>query len=172
MTGLTSQKAEKQSAIIEVRFNSLQMLAIDRALGKAAGCFPMAQEWYQLNLAHHAELARGRSVLLTFPAQLGVMPRLHGQLPDCHAEWLPVIIQALRAHRGTILLAKVMTGLYEAVAWGFAQELYALDGIFDVATMAGRQRLLARRSVMERLHGLPSAYSDVQAALEAMRHGC
>lgn len=168
MTGLTSQKAEKQSAIIEVRFNSLQMLAIDRALGKAAGCFPMAQEWYQLNLSHHAELARGRSVLLTFPAQLGVMPRLHGQLPDCHAEWLPVIIKALRAHRGTILLAEVMTGLYEAVAWGFAQELYE----FDMATMAGRQRLLARRLVMERLHGLPPELSDVLAAMEAAGHGC
>lgn len=170
MAELTSQNVGNRISMIEVRFNSLQMMAIERALGKAEGCYRVLQSWYQLQLCHHAELSRGRSVLLTFPARLGDRVRLHGQPPDCPAEWLPVMIQAMRGQAGTVLLAEVLTGLYEAIVWGYAEELYELDGIFDAATLAGRQRLLSRRLVMERLHGLPPEYSDVQAALEAMCH--
>ena len=170
MTEMTSQKQRNRNAVIEVRFNSLQMIAIERALGKAEGCYLLFQDWYQLHLRYSAQLSRGRSVLVSFPALLGEREKLHGQLPDCRAEWLPMMIKALRQQVGTRLLAEVLTGLYEAIAWGFAEELYAFDGIFDVATLAGRQRLLARRMVMKHLPpAAPAESLSPEVSFESMR---
>lgn len=157
---------------MEVRFNSLQMFAIDRALGKFEGGFRVTQEWYALTLSHHAEIARGRSVLVSFPMAAGACPRVHGQPPDCRTEWLPVIIKALQQNEGTMLLAEVLTGLYEAIVWGFAEELNEFDGMFDVATIAGRERILARRAVMERLHGLTEEAKEILTVREGLHHGC
>lgn len=46
-----------------------------------------------------------------------------------------------------------MTGLYEVIAWGFGEELYFMDGIFDLATIGGRKRLKKWVAVIEKIHG-------------------
>ncbi len=46
-----------------------------------------------------------------------------------------------------------------------------MTGLLDVATIAGRQRLLAQREVMERLHGLTPATADLMAFIEEAHHG-
>ena len=56
--------------------------------------------------------------------------------------------------------AEVLTGLYEAIAWGYAEELAEFDGLFDLATVAGRQRMLARRSAMEHMHNYSPSLAD------------
>lgn len=146
--------------LIEVRLNSLQMFTIDEVLEKVKDSFMMVQSWYQVGLSHKEELAAGRSVVLTFPARLGTMPAdYRGAVPDVRAEWLPVIIRALKDNMH-YRLADLLTGLYEAIAWGYGEELYEFDGLFDLATIAGCQRLLARRSVMEKMHNFTPAMLD------------
>ena len=63
-------------------------------------------------------------------------------------------------------LAELFAALYEAIAWGYGAELYEFDGIFDLATIGGRQRLMARRMVMEKIHGFASIRADSLANRE------
>lgn len=154
--------------IIEVRFNNLQLLYIDEALGRVDASGLMRDSWYRLGMEYRRERAAGKSVILTFPARLGSLPAdFYGAKPEARGEWLPVIIRALQKSGVSFTLAEVLTAVYEAIAWGYAVELAEFDGLFDLATIAGRQKLLARRAVMEKLHNVTSAISDPVAAIEA-----
>ena len=89
------------AGIIEVRFNNLQYLQIEDALGRASGLSIVRDSWYRIGFDHKAELSGGRSIILTFPARLGALPaQLYGIKPDARAEWLPVIIRALQKVHG------------------------------------------------------------------------
>lgn len=152
--------------VMEVRLDRLQMLAIDDALGHLDGNCLLTESWYRLGLAHKAELTAGKSVILTLPACLGKMPEdFYGKAPDVPARWLPVIIRALQARR-YYRLAELLTALYEAIVWGYGAELYEFDGLFDLATIAGRQRLLSRKQAMEKMHGLSPAMSNSVTSIE------
>lgn len=141
------------NGIIEVRFNNLQYLQIEDALGRINGLSIVRDSWYRIGFDHKAELSGGRSIILTFPARLGALPaNFYGTKPDVRAEWLPSIIRALQTVKSSYTFAEVLTGLYEAIAWGYAEELSEFDGLFDLATIAGRQRILARKSAMEHMH--------------------
>ena len=169
---MTSQKRYDVPELVEVRLNSLQLLYIDEALGRVDVSGLLRESWYRLGLEHQRARAEGKSVILTFPARLGALPAdCYGIKPDCRGEWLPVIIRALQKSGISFTLAEVLTAVYEAIAWGYGAELSAFDGLFDVATIPGRQRLLARREVMERLHGLSPATADPVAFIEEARHG-
>lgn len=147
--------------IIEVRFNNLQFLQIDEALGRVEGTSMVKNSWYRLSFDHSTELGGGRSVILTFPARLGALPAdFYGIKPDARAEWLPVIIRALQVSKVSYRLAEVLTAVYEAIVWDYAAELAEFDGLFDLATIAGCQRLLARRESMEHMHHLTPAISS------------
>jgi len=139
--------------VIEVRFNNLQLLCIDEALGCVDTPGLMRESWYRLGMDHARERAAGKSVILTFPTRLGNLPMNYGGVrPDCRGEWLPVIIHALQERGKNPLLAEVLTAVYEAIAWGYGEELAEFDGLFDLATIAGKKRLLARRDAMEHMH--------------------
>ena len=154
--------------IIEVRFNNLQLLYIDEALGRVDVSGLMRESWYRLGIEHQRERAAGKSVILTFPTRLGALPAdYYGTKPDCRGEWLPVIIRALQKTGVSYSLAEVLTAVYEAIAWGYGEELAEFDGLFDVATIAGRQRLLARRAAMEKMHNLSPSAGDAIAAIES-----
>ena len=160
------------AGIIEVRFNNLQYLQIEEALGRASVLSIVRDSWYRIGFDHKAELSGGRSIILTFPTRLGTLPAdFYGAKPDARAEWLPVIIRALQKVGNSYAFAEVLTGLYEAVAWGYAEELAEFDGLFDLATIAGRKRLLARRSAMEHMHNysprLTATPVDTLTAIES-----
>ena len=139
--------------MIEVRFNALQLLYIDEALGRTEQFSVIHDSWYRLGIEHGQARAAGRTVILTFPTRLGALPGdFYGEKPDCRGEWLPVIIRALQKTHISFSLAEVLTAVYEAIAWGYAEELAEFDGLFDLATIPGRQRLLARRGAMEKMH--------------------
>ena len=122
---------------------------------------------YRLGLEHQRARAEGKSVILTFPARLGALPAdFYGIKPDCRGEWLPVIIRALQKSGISYSLAEVLTGVYEAIAWGYGEELSAFDGLFDVSTIPGRQRILARRAAMEKMHHLSPALENPLAYIE------
>ena len=161
------------AGIIEVRFNNLQYLQIEDALGRASGLSIVRDSWYRIGFDHKAELSGGRSIILTFPARLGALPAdFYGIKPDARAEWLPVIIRALQKVGNSYAFAEVLTGLYEAIAWGYAEELAEFDGLFDLATIAGRQRMLARRSAMEHMHNFsPSLATTPVDTLTAIESG-
>lgn len=73
---------------------------------------------------------------------------------------------------GNYAFAEVLTGLYEAIAWGYAEELAEFDGLFDLATIAGRQRILARKSSMEHMHNFSPALTDTpEETLTAIETG-
>lgn len=159
------------AGIIELRLDRLQMLAIDEALGHGTDNPLLVESWYRLGLAHKTELAAGRSVILTLPARLGKMPAgFYGEAPELPAEWLPIIIRALR-ERKYYRLADLLTALYEAIAWGYGAELYAFDGLFDLATIGGRQRLLSRRQAMEKMHGMQLLETSAGGVEEAVYDG-
>lgn len=85
---------------------------------------------------------------------------------------LPVIIRALQKVTGNYVFAEVLTGVYEAIAWGYAEELTEFDGIFDLATIAGRQRIIARRSSMEHMHNFSAEMTDTpDTTLSAIEAG-
>ena len=160
MEHLTCQNSGN-SALIEVRFNTLQLLYIDEALGRVDASGLMRESWYRLGMEHARERAAGKSVILTFPARLGALPAdFRGTKPDARGEWLPVIIRALQKSGGSFTLAEVLTAVYEAIAWGYGEELVEFDGLFDAATIAGRKRLLARKAAMEHMHNIPSMPDD------------
>ena len=160
MEHLTCQNSGN-SALIEVRFNTLQLLYIDEALGRVDASGLMRESWYRLGMEHARERAAGKSVILTFPARLGALPAdFRGTKPDARGEWLPVIIRALQKRGGSFTLAEVLTAVYEAIAWGYGEELVEFDGLFDAATIAGRKRLLARKAAMEHMHNIPSMPDD------------
>ena len=160
------------AGIIEVRFNNLQYLQIEDALGRASGLSIVRDSWYRIGFDHKAELSGGRSIILTFPARLGALPAdFYGIKPDARAEWLPVIIRALQKVANSYTFAEVLTGLYEAIAWGYAEELAEFDGLFDLATIAGCQRILARRSSMEHMHHFPSLTGTPLDTLNALENG-
>ena len=160
MEHLTCQNSGN-SALIEVRFNTLQLLYIDEALGRVDASGLMRESWYRLGMEHARERAAGKSVILTFPARLGALPQdFAGTKPDARGEWLPVIIRALQKSGGSFTLAEVLTAVYEAIAWGYGEELVEFDGLFDAATIAGRKRLLARKAAMEHMHNIPSMPDD------------
>ncbi len=170
MEHLTCQN-NRSARIIEVRFNNLQLLYIDEALGRVDGSGLMRDSWYRLGIEHARERAAGKSVILTFPARLGALPTdCCGIKPDCRGEWLPVIIRALQKSGVSFTLAEVLTAVYEAIAWGYGEELAEFDGLFDAATIAGRQRLLARKSVMEHMHNIPPMV-DAVTVMEGAGHG-
>lgn len=155
---METSQGYRNNGVIEVRFNNLQLLYIDEALGKAASAHMMRESWYRLGIDHERERAAGKSVILTFPARLGALPEDYaGAKPDARGEWLPVMIRALEKTHISFSLAEVLTGVYEAIAWGYAEELAEFDGLFDVATIPGRQRILARRAAMEKMHHLSPA---------------
>ena len=163
---LMKLKQSDITRIIEVRLNSLQVLYISDALGKTAAARLVSQSWYCLEQDYREELAAGRSVVLTIPAQLGPLPAdYRGKKPNVPAEWLPVIIRALQECKHC-QLAELFAALYEAIAWGYGAELYEFDGIFDLATIGGRQRLMARRMVMEKIHGFASIRAESLANRE------
>ena len=154
--------------LIEVRFNNLQLLYIDEALGRVDMSGLMRESWYRLGIEHARARAAGKSVILTFPTRLGALPAdYYGGKPDCRGEWLPVIIRALQKTGVSYSLAEVLTAVYEAIAWGYGEELAEFDGLFDVATIAGRQRLLARRAAMEKMHNVSPSAGDAIAAIES-----
>lgn len=159
--------------IIEVRFNNLQYLQIEDALGRTNGLSIVRDSWYRIGLDHNIELSGGRSIILTFPARLGALPAdFYGVKPEARAEWLPVIIRALQKVTGNYVFAEVLTGVYEAIAWGYAEELTEFDGIFDLATIAGRQRIIARRSSMEHMHNFSAEMTDTpDTTLSAIEAG-
>ena len=159
--------------IIEVRFNNLQYLQIEDALGRASGLSIVRDSWYRIGFDHKAELSSGRSIILTFPARLGALPAdFCGTKPEARAEWLPVIIRALQKVANSYTFAEVLTGLYEAIAWGYAEELAEFDGLFDLATIAGCQRILARRSSMEHMHHFPPGLTGTPLdTLNALENG-
>ena len=160
MEHLTCQNSGN-SALIEVRFNTLQLLYIDEALGRVDASGLMRESWYRLGMEHARERAAGKSVILTFPARLGALPAdFRGTKPDARGEWLPVIIRALQKSGGSFTLAEVLTAVYESIAWGYGEELVEFDGLFDAATIAGRKRLLARKAAMEHMHNIPSMPDD------------
>ena len=160
MEHLTCQN-NRSARIIEVRFNNLQLLYIDEALGRVDASGLMRESWYRLGMEHARERAAGKSVILTFPARLGALPAdFRGTKPDARGEWLPVIIRALQKSGGSFTLAEVLTAVYEAIAWGYGEELVEFDGLFDAATIAGRKRLLARKAAMEHMHNIPSMPDD------------
>ena len=160
MEHLTCQNSGN-SALIEVRFNTLQLLYIDEALGRVDASGLMRESWYRLGMEHARERAAGKSVILTFPARLGALPAdFRGTKPDARGEWLPVIIRALQKSGVSFILAEVRTAVYEAIAWGYGEELVEFDGLFDAATIAGRKRLLARKAAMEDMHNIPSMPDD------------
>jgi hypothetical protein len=160
MEHLTCQNSGN-SALIEVRFNTLQLLYIDEALGRVDASGLMRESWYRLGMEHARERAAGKSVILTFPARLGALPQdFVGTKPDARGEWLPVIIRALQKSGVSFTLAEVLTAVYEAIAWGYGEELVEFDGLFDAATIAGRKRLLARKAAMEHMHNIPSMPDD------------
>jgi hypothetical protein len=160
MEHLTCQNSGN-SALIEVRFNTLQLLYIDEALGRVDASGLMRESWYRLGMEHARERAAGKSVILTFPARLGALPQdFAGTKPDARGEWLPVIIRALQKSWVSFTLAEVLTAVYEAIAWGYGEELVEFDGLFDAATIAGRKRLLARKAAMEHMHNIPSMPDD------------
>ena len=160
MEHLTCQNSGN-SALIEVRFNTLQLLYIDEALGRVDASGLMRESWYRLGMEHARERAAGKSVILTFPARLGALPQdFAGTKPDACGEWLPVIIRALQKSGISYSLAEVLTAVYEAIAWGYGEELVEFDGLFDAATIAGRKRLLARKAAMEHMHNIPSMPDD------------
>ncbi|MCR5757757.1 MAG: hypothetical protein K6F95_07605 [Selenomonas sp.] len=146
-------KGSGTGRLLEVRFNNLQLLYIDEALGRVESPGLMRESWYRLGMDHVRERAAGKSVILTFPTRLGNFPG-EGAVPDCRGEWLPVMIRALQQSSVSPLLAEVLIAVYEAIAWGYGEELMELDGFFDLATIAGKKRLLARREAMERMHRL------------------
>ncbi len=147
--------AEVPAGLVEMRLDAVQVLTLDRALGKVPGRGLIRASWYRLGLEHRRELMSGKPVVLTLPALMGAPPRGLGVLPDLRAEWLPVFIHALEQD-GEERLAGLLRAVYEAVAWGYAEELYFYDGIFDLATIGGRQRIQRRQRVMEEMHGLPA----------------
>lgn len=159
-----------RSEIIEVRLNCLQMTAIDEALERMKGSVAMRASWYRLGLDHLAELKEGRPVTLTLAARLGPRPlNYQGERPEMQGEWLPVMARALTGvghHR----LAALLTALYEVIARGFGEELYFMDGIFDLATIGGRKRLEKRRAVIEKIHGanveMEKGREDVKGYIE------
>ena len=160
MEHLTCQNSGN-GALIEVRFNTLQLLYIDEALGRVDASGLMRESWYRLGMEHARERAAGKSVILTFPARLGALPAdFRGTKPDARGEWLPVIIRALQKSGISYSLAEVLTAVYEAIAWGYGEELVEFDGLFDAATIAGRKRLLARKAAMEHMHNIPSMPDD------------
>ena len=72
------------AGIIEVRFNNLQYLQIEDALGRVSGLSIVRDSWYRIGFDHKAELSGGRSIILTFPTRLGTLPAdfyggMHGQ---------------------------------------------------------------------------------------------
>ena len=78
------------AGIIEVRFNNLQYLQIEDALGRVSGLSIVRDSWYRIGFAPKAELSGGRSIILTFPTRLGTLPAdFYGAKPDARAEWLP-----------------------------------------------------------------------------------
>ena len=144
---------EDRSGVIEVRLNVLQMTAIDEALEGITGSVTMRASWYRLDIEHLAEIKAGRPVTLTMAARLGPLPvNFYGPRPEMQGEWLPVMARALTGI-GRHRLAALLTGLYEVIAWGFGEELYFMDGIFDLATIGGRKRLKKRVAVIEKIHG-------------------
>lgn len=147
--------AEVPAGLVEMRLDAVQVLTLDRALGKVPGRGIIRASWYRLGLEHRRELMAGKPVVLTLPAMMGAPPRGLGVLSDLRAEWLPVFIHALEAD-GQERLAGLLTVVYEAIAWGCAEEIYFYDGIFDLATIGGRQRLKRRQQVMEEMRGLPA----------------
>ena len=161
------------TGVIEVRLDNLQYLQIEDALGRINGLSIVRDSWYRIGLDHNKELTDGRSIILTFPARLGALPAdYYGIKPEARAEWLPVIIRALQKVAGNYAFAEVLIGLYEAIAWGYAEELAEFDGLFDLATIAGRQRLLARRSSMEHMHNFSPELTDTPAdTLTAIENG-
>ena len=170
MEHLTCQNSGN-SALIEVRFNTLQLLYIDEALGRVDASGLMRESWYRLGMEHARERAAGKSVILTFPARLGALPAdFRGTKPDARGEWLPVIIRALQKSGVSFTLAEVLTAVYEAIAWGYGEELVEFDGLFDAATIAGRKRLLARKAAMEHMHNIPPMV-DAVTAMEGAGHG-
>ncbi|SEH21828.1 hypothetical protein SAMN05216583_10247 [Selenomonas sp. KH1T6] len=148
-------KADCPEGLVEMRLDCWQVAALDRALGKMPGRGVICASWYRLGIEHREELAVGRPVTFTLPDRLGVPPRGFGGTPDIRAEWLPVFMQALEQD-GEARLAGLLLAVYEAIAWGYAAELYFYDELFDLATIMGRQRLLKRQRVMEEMHGLPA----------------
>ena len=169
MEHLTCQN-NRSARIIEVRFNNLQLLYIDEALGRVDGSGLMRESWYRLGMEHARERAAGKSVILTFPARLGALPAdFRGTKPDARGEWLPVIIRALQKSGVSYSLAEVLTAVYEAIAWGYAEELAEFDGLFDAATIAGRKRLLARKAAMEHMRNIPPMV-DAVAVMEGTGH--
>ena len=164
---MATSQGYRNSGVIEVRFNNLQLLYMDEALGKATEGGRLRESWYRLGTDYARERAAGKTVILTFPARLGALPQDYaGAKPDARGEWLPMIIRALRETRMSFSLAEVLTGVYEAIAWGYAEELAEFDGLFDVATIAGRQRILARRAAMEKMHRLSPVLESTRAFSE------
>lgn len=82
-----------------------------------------------------------------------------------------MIIRALQKTHISFSLAEVLTAVYEAIAWGYAEELAEFDGLFDLATIPGRQRLLARRGAMEKMHRIPPVLGDVVEVIEGQAYG-
>ncbi|WP_143035196.1 hypothetical protein [Selenomonas ruminantium] len=172
MEHLTCQN-KGSGALIEVRFNNLQLLYIDEALGRVDASGLMRESWYRLGMEHARERAAGKSVILTFPARLGALSAdFRGTKPDARGEWLPVIIRALQKSGVSYSLAEVLTAVYEAIAWGYGEELAEFDGLFDLATIPGRQRLMARRGSMEKMHNLSPAMGEPVDVIGGQAYGC
>lgn len=147
--------SEDMAWLIEVRLNAVQVAALDRAVGRMQGRECLRASWYRLGLEHRVELAAGKPVTFTVPAVLGVLPRGFGIAPDWRAEWLPVFIHALEEDEQE-RFAGMLRIVDEAIEWGLAAEIYFCDGLFDLATISGRQRLLRREAVMKEMRGLPA----------------
>ncbi len=138
-----------------MRLNSGQVAVLDRVVGSLRGQDCLRASWYRLGLEHRAELAAGKPVTFTMPAVMGALPRGVGCAPDLRAEWLPVFIHALEED-GQEKFAGMLRIVDEAIEWGLAAEIYSYDGIFDLSTISGRQRLLRREAVMKEMRGLPA----------------
>lgn len=147
--------SEEMAWLVEVRLNVGQVAALDRAVGSMHGQECLRASWYRLGLEHRAELAAGKPVTFAVPAVMGALPRGVGCAPDLRAEWMPVFIHALEED-GQEKLAGMLRIVDEAIEWGLAAEIYFYDGIFDLATISGRKRLLRREMVMKEMRGLPA----------------
>ena len=148
-------EAEGETGLVEMRLDALQVLMLDRALGKMPGNACLRSSWYRLSLEHRGELMAGKPVTFALPGLPGLLPSGFGKAPEIRAEWLPVFIHALEKD-GQQRLAGLLRVVYQAIAWGLAEEIYFYDGIFDLATISGRKRLLRREMVMREMRGLPA----------------
>ena len=147
--------SDEMAWLVELRLNAGQVAALDRVVGSMHGRECLRASWYRLGLERRAELVAGKPVTFTVPAVMGDIPRGRCPAPDLRAEWLPVFIHALEEY-GQEKFAGMLRIVDEAIEWGLAAEIYFYDGIFDLATISGRQRLLRREMVMKEMRGLPA----------------